>query len=245
MAQDHQEVQVLQEVQAHQEVQVQAQVHPEVPLAQSLVLHTTPAQDPQEVQAQAQVQVAVTTPVQAHQQVPQAGVLQSSTGLSRDLSTHPHILLRQDQGWPHTYRSIKISDRALADHIVGDSPPLLYGGAQVSKEEAQLLKLHPNMALFPSIKMRDFKLELERSMAKQRWWFMGNQPLATTTQYPPNHSQPDPTHNSSQPPNPPTGPVIDFFGKRVTDLKSNKEVIMPKQADPRRETEIMALHRVI
>ena len=39
----------------------------------------------------------------------------------------------------------------------------------------------------------------------------------------------------------PVLPVIDFFNKRVTDLKTNKKVIMPKQAGPKRESEILSL----
>ena len=47
-------------------------------------------------------------------------------------------------------------------------------------------------------------------------------------------SQPGPSQQ-------PQGPVLDFFNKRITDLKANKEIIMPKQAEARREAEILAL----
>ena len=35
--------------------------------------------------------------------------------------------------------------------------------------------------------------------------------------------------------------MVDFFNKRVTDLKSKKEIIIPKQAGVRNETEFLAL----
>ena len=181
-----------------------------------------------------------------------ASVEISARASAEVLTGNPVELLKLDPDYPHKFRSIYISDAAL-EHLEECMPdsttPLVYEGANVTANEAEALTLHPKMALYPNITPRDFYLELEKTFTKLRWSFMSEQTQGEenqeTLQNPGTQANPDALQGQGTQANPisrtPCLPQLDFYNKKVTDLPTNRETIMPKHAGAKHEGEILAL----
>ena len=68
---------------------------------------------------------------------------------------------------PDTLRGIILKDQTLTEEF--SSKPRIYGDAEVSEQELELLNLPPEYGIYKKVDVRDATIETERALNKLRW----------------------------------------------------------------------------
>ena len=144
---------------------------------------------------------------------------------------------------------ILVSDQSLNRQFSQNDglDPISYGGVEVDTYEAQALLLHPKMRLLEPLKEEQMEMEFEKCFTMVRYDEMKSQSSLRRSQEPAythsnlpfkcgsdSHSSSFDVVASTQ------GQSLNFPSMRVTEIPTNKVVLLPETLETQEETKLLA-----
>ncbi len=130
---------------------------------------------------------------------------------------------------PDMIEYVKISDHALETRFgpVQKEAPVVYGGVGITEVEAAAASLGPKFCVIPRLSMEDVQVATEEVLAKIRWEDMSRDERDGEQWTPEYQIEKNLFHTVYDEEN----GVLDFRKKRVTDLETNRRIIIPEPSE--------------